>query len=169
MDYLTTLKFNYPCNRVLVKLWLRVFFLTLFLRSLTRVLFNSFSLSDLLNQFIFCLSVTLLCTFSLFLEHWNSQSFSLSNTLLGCVSNVCQCWKLRNWLRVRSERRGCVMVVEVVDGVVLVFVGARWRLRCWRIVDNCLKSFVFFMTFLNFVGVVMVGTLGSSSVRSDIQ
>ena len=33
--------------------------------------------------------------------------------------------------------------------------------------DNCLKSFAFFMTFLNFVGVVMVGTLGSSSVRSD--
>ena len=41
------------------------------------------------------------------------------------------------------------MAVEVVDGVVLVFIAMRWRLRCWRIVDNCLKSFVFFMMLLN--------------------
>ena len=32
-------------------------------------------------------------------------------------------------LRMRSERRGC-LAVEVVDGVVLVFVAVRWRLRC---------------------------------------
>jgi len=51
--------------------------------------------------------------------------------------------------------------------VILVFVAARWRLRCWRIVDNCLKSVVFLMILLNFFEVVMVGTLGSSSVCSD--
>ena len=40
------------------------------------------------------------------------------------------------------------------------------RMKCYLDLKN-LIPIVFFMTFLNFVGVVMVGTLGSSSVRSD--